>query len=210
MTGCLKFSIPTALVLVCTGAIRADVALPPVFSAGMVLQAELAVPVFGTAADGEKVTVEFAGQKKSAVAKDGKWKIMLDPVKSGSPVEMKIIASNSLTIKNILVGEVWLASGQSNMKFPLARASDAQEEIAKADFAKVRYFVAPGGPWVAATPKTVGGFSAAAYYFAVNLHLRLQRPVGIIDSSVNGAVAQRFISRQAIEASKRILRWPTH
>ena len=203
MTGRLKFSIPAALVLVCTGAIRADVALPPIFSEGMVLQAELAVPVFGTAADGEKVTVEFAGQKKSAVAKDGKWKIALDPLKPGSPGELKIMGNNSITIKNILAGEVWLASGQSNMKFPLARASDAQKEIAKADFAEVRYFVAPGGPWVAATPKTAGGFSAAAYYFAVNLHQRLQRPVGIIDSSVSGAVAQQFISPKAIKALEK-------
>ena len=96
------------------------------------------------------------------------------------------------------------------MKFPLARASDAEKEIAKADFAEIRYFVAPGGPWVATTPKTAGGFSAAAYYFAVNLHQRLQRPVGIIDSSVSGAVAQQFISPQAIERLRRIPAWPTH
>jgi sialate O-acetylesterase len=203
MTGRLKFSIPTALVLVCTGSIRADVALPPVFSEGMVLQAELAVPIFGTAADGERVTVEFTGQKKSAVAKDGKWKIILDPLKPGRLGELKITGNNSITIKNILVGEVWLASGQSNMKFPLARASDAQREIAKASFAEVRYFVTPSGPWVAATPKTAGDFSAVAYYFAVHLHQRLQRSVGIIDSSVSGAVAQQFISPQAIEALEK-------
>jgi sialate O-acetylesterase len=214
MTARLKFSIPTALVLLCTGAVRADVALPPVFSQGMVLQAELAVPIFGTAADGEKVTVEFSGQNKSTVAKDGKWKIVLDPLKPGAapggyPLvgagrgELKIAGKNSITIKNVLVGEVWLASGQSNMKFPLARAADAEKEIAKADFAEVRYFVAPSGPWVATTPKTAGGFSAAAYYFAVNLHQRLRRPVGIIDSSVSGAVAQQFISPQAIRALEK-------
>ena len=203
MTGRMKFSIPATLVLLWAAPLCADVALPPVFSKGMVLQAEKPMPVFGTAADGEKVTVDFAGQSKTAVAKDGKWKIELDPLKPGAAGELKITGNKTIAIKDVLVGEVWLASGQSNMRMPLDRTTDAKKEVAKANYPEIRYFFAPRGPWVAVTPKTAGNLSAAAYYFAVDLHTHLKRPVGIIDSSVNGAVAQQFISPQAIEAVKQ-------
>ena len=186
------------LVVLAASPLAADVTLPPVFSKNMVLQADMSVPVFGTAADGEEVTVELAGQKRTATARGGKWRVVLDPLKPGGPTELKVAGKNSLAISGVLVGEVWHVSGQSNMKFPLSKATDAVAEIAKADFPEIRYFVAPSGPWVPVTPQTAGPLSAVAYFFAVDLHTRLRRPVGIIDSSVSGAVGQQFISRQAL------------
>jgi sialate O-acetylesterase len=194
------------LVILAASPLTADAVLPPVFSKNMVLQADAAVPVIGTAADGEEVTVELAGQKKTATAQGGKWRVVLDPLKPGGPMELKVTGKNSIAIQGVLVGEVWHVSGQSNMKFPLSRATDAAGEIAQADFPEIRYFVAPSGPWVPVTPKTAGPFSAVAYFFAVDLHARLRRPVGIIDSSVNGAVGQQFISRQALVQDPELTR----
>lgn len=194
----LTFMLAAGFALVLIQPLAAEVALPPVISDNMVMQGEIPVPVWGTAADGETVTVEVASQKKTVNPEGGKWKVVLDPLKFGEKLEMKISAKNSITIRNILVGEVWHASGQSNMKYPLAKATDGPEVIARTDIPEFRYFIAPRGPWVAATPKTAGTFSAAAYYFAVDLHEKLKRPVGIIDTAVSGACGQQFISPEAL------------
>src|SRR4051794_14644169 len=105
--------------------LRAEVVMPAVFSDHMVLQAGMAAPVFGKASPGEQVAVELNGQRKTATAdREGKWLVRLDPIKAGGPFELKITGANTLTIRDVLVGEVWLASGQSNMRFPLNKASD--------------------------------------------------------------------------------------
>src|SRR5512137_505608 len=131
-------------------AAQAEVALPAVFSDHMVLQADMATPVFGTAAADERVSVEINGQKKTGTAgKDGKWLVKLDPMKPGGPFELKV---NARVFKDVLVGEVWLASGQSNMRFLLSRAADAQAEMAKADFPQIRYCLGTG-PWTVCSPK---------------------------------------------------------
>ncbi len=184
--------------------VSAEVALPPIFSDNMLLQCELPVPIFGTATDDDLVTVELAGQKKMARPEGGKWQVVLDPLKAGDKLELKVSGKNLITVRNVLVGEVWVASGQSNMKYPLAKAADGPATIAKTDIPEIRYFIAPRGPWVAATPKTAGTFSAAAYYFAVDLHDRLRRPVGIIDSSVSGACGQQFISPRALKSDPEL------
>ena len=112
---------------------HADVKLPSVFSDHMVLQAELAAPVFGTADPGEEVTVEFNGQKKSAIAgKDGRWLVRLEPLKVGGPFEMKIAGKNTLLLKDVLVGEVWAAAGQSNMRYSLGQATNGKDDAAGA------------------------------------------------------------------------------
>jgi sialate O-acetylesterase len=176
----------------------ADVALPDVISDHMVLQADMAVPIFGTAAPGEQVTVECNGQKKTATAnKDGKWLVKLDPLKPGGPFELKITGKNALTVKDVLAGEVWLASGQSNMRFPLSAATDGKETIAAAGNPQIRY-QRGAGKWVEPSPKTAGNFSAVAYHFAVDLQQQRKVPVGIIENSVSGAVAQQFMSPAAL------------
>lgn len=190
--------------IVAANPLLADVVLAPVFSRNMILQAEMPVPVYGTAVDGEEVIVVLAGQKKTATAAGGQWRIVLDPLKAGGPLELKVTGKNSITVAGVLIGEVWHASGQSNMKFPLAMTTNAAAEIARADYPEVRFFVAPSGPWVSVTPRTAGPLSAVAYFFAADLHARRKRPVGIIDTSVSGAVGQQFLSPQALEKDQEL------
>jgi sialate O-acetylesterase len=182
----------------------ADVALPEVISDHMVLQAEMAAPIFGTAAPGESVTVEFNGRKKTATAdKDGKWLVKFDPLKPGGPFELKVSGKNALTVKDVLVGEVWLASGQSNMRFPLSNATGGKEAIAASANPRIRYHRG-AGKWLECGPQTAGGFSAVAYHFAVDLEQQRKVPVGIIENAVNGAVGQAFISPAALETDKEL------
>jgi sialate O-acetylesterase len=187
-----------------TSAARADVKLPPVFSDHMVLQADLAAPVFGTAAPDEAVTVEFAGQKKTATAgKDGKWLVKLDPVKAGGPFELKVAGTNSLAVKDVLVGEVWIAGGQSNMRFQLSKATNGKEDAAKAYYPNLR-FMNPGGKWEVCIPSAAPGFSAVAFHFAVALAQERKVAVGIIDNSVNGELGQNFMSQEAFKSDTEL------
>src|ERR1019366_614276 len=133
-------------------AVRADVKLPPVFSDHMVLQADFNVPVFGSAELGEQITVEFNGQKKTATTgKDGKWLARLDPLKAGGPFELKIAGKNTLVLKDVLVGEVWVAAGQSNMRFSLANATNGKDDASSANHPNLR-FLRVGGKWQTCTP----------------------------------------------------------
>jgi len=115
-----RFCVLTALTF--AFAAHAEVKLHGLFSDNMVLQRDAAVPVWGWADDGEKVTVEFRNQKVSTTAKDGKWMVKLKKLKAGGPDELRVNGKNAITLKNVLVGEVWIASGQSNMEWPM-RAS---------------------------------------------------------------------------------------
>jgi sialate O-acetylesterase len=187
--------------LVITCALRAEVTLPSVFSDHMVLQADMAAPIFGTAGANEQIAVEINDQKKTATAgADGKWQVKLDPMKAGGPFELKV---GNKTIKDVLVGEVWLASGQSNMRFPFNKVTDAQAEIAKADFPKIRYLLVPG-KWVVCSPKTCANFSGVAYFFAADLHSHLKVPVGIVENAVSGACAQQFTSKEVFDADPEL------
>ena len=126
--------------------------------------------------------------------------LKLDP--QVPPIVLTVSAGNVLTVRNVLIGEVWHASGQSNMHFPLSSAASAADDLPKADYPGIRYFQvdpwhADSGSWVVCSPKSAGNFSAVAYYFAAALHEHLKRPVGILDSSVSGAVVQTFLSPEA-------------
>jgi sialate O-acetylesterase len=194
------------LCVVLPAGVRADVTLPHVFSDGLVLQADLPAPVFGAADPGERVTVEFNGQKKSiTVGADGKWLVRLDPVKASGPFDMTITGTNARTIKDVLVGEVWIAGGQSNMRFPLAKATTGKEDAARADHPQLR-FLRVGGKWQTCSPRTAPGFSAVAYHFAVALAQARKVPVGIIDNSINGELAQNFMSPEAFQADAELAR----
>jgi len=200
-----RICIVVAVALAWVGQVQADVALPSVFSDHMVLQAGLATPIFGTAAPGEQITVEFNSQKKTCTTdKDGKWLVKLDPMKAGGPFELRVKGKNALTFTDVLVGEVWLASGQSNMRFPLSKATDAQVEMARADFPQIRYFM--GNQWVVCSPQSCSNFSATAYFFAVAIHQRLKVPVGIIENAVSGAVAQTFVRKAVFDADPELLK----
>ena len=125
---------------------RAEVRLPAVIGDNMVLQQGKRLPIWGWAAPGETVTVTIAGQTKKAVANaQGQWRVKLEPLKTGEPLEMKIQGKNALTLKNILVGEVWVCSGQSNMQYPLIGVNDHEREIAQANYPQMRLFSVPAG-----------------------------------------------------------------
>lgn len=189
-------------------AVSANAAVKPhaLFTDGCVLQQGMPVPVWGWASEGESVTVEFQDQKVSAVAYNGKWMVILKELKDGGPFEMKISGSNSMTVKNILVGEVWLCSGQSNMAWPLQRTANAEADIASANFPKIRLFSVPNNPqnepvrdvkgnWSECTPDTAKSFSAVGYFFGRALHLARQGvPVGLINSSVGGTPSEAWTS----------------
>ena len=187
--------------------LHAEVKPNILFTDGAVLQRGQNVPVWGTANDGEKVTVEFAGQTATTTAQGGKWKVELKPLEAGGPFSMKISGDNEVTVNNLLVGEVWVASGQSNMEWTINASFQPEVEKPKAKFPQIRMITAMKaasltpldevqGKWQECSPETVGGFSAVAYYFARDLHAKLGVPVGIISTSWGGTPAQAWTSAE--------------
>jgi sialate O-acetylesterase len=206
-------TIPTlsllAIATVLIGPLHAEVKPNPLFTDGAVLQRGQPVPVWGTARDGEKVTVEIAGQEVGTTAAHGKWSVNLKPLKEGGPLTMKITGDNTVTVNNLLVGEVWVCSGQSNMEWRFSQAHNAKEEGPNADYPKIRMFTVKKkvsakplaeaeGSWVECSPQTVGGFSAVGYFFARDLYQKLGVPVGMIHTSWGGTPAQAWTSLEGL------------
>ena len=201
----LRTLLVVVLFAVGTNCVRANVSLPDVISDGMVLQQNQKVPVWGKADPGEAVTVRFAGQSKSTTAgSDGEWLVKLDPMKANAtPAGMTIAGRNKIELSNILVGEVWLVAGQSNMQRLLSETDNGEAAIAAADHPLIRLFnvsrqVAfkhappPLGQWQASSPQTVKEFSAAGYYFGVELEKELGVPIGLINASYGGSQAEAW------------------
>ncbi len=190
-------------------AVRADVRLPAVISDHMVLQQDIAAPIWGWADNGEEVTVSVAGQSKSAKAgADSKWVIKLDKLTTGGPHELIVKGKNTLKIADVLIGEVWLGSGQSNMAMTVSRSKDFEVEQAAAILPNIRMFrensaaatepqEAGSGKWEVCSPETVGSFSATAFFFGRELHKTLKLPVGLINSSVGGTPIESWTSMPA-------------
>ena len=191
---------------------HADVTVGGLFSEHMVLQRDVPLPVWGTAEPDEVVTVTVDG-RSAAVRADaqGRWQVKLDPLSAAGPHQMVISGQNTITIDDVLVGEVWICSGQSNMAFQVQRALNPEEEITAADHPRIRLFVVPRHPadepqtavnsqWQVCSPETVGSFSAVGYFFGRELHKTMDVPVGLIDSSVGGTPAEAWTPRPALEA----------
>lgn len=196
-------------------AVYGQVRLPQLVSDNMVLQRDQKVSIWGWATPGEKVSVSFHNKNLSTLTgADGKWTVNLQPMKAGGPYIMNIAGRNHLTISNILIGDVWFCSGQSNMVLPMERVKEKYpDEIANANYPQIRnFFVAtvsdvskvhndlPPGKWLEANPKDVLGFGAAAYFMAKQLYLKYHVPIGIINSSVGGTPIQAWISAEGIRA----------
>ena len=199
---------------------RADVRLASPFTAHMVLQREMPVPVWGWADAGEQVTVSFAGQKKTATAAaDSQWRVDLAPLATSAESRDFVVAGkNTLTLHDVLVGEVWLGSGQSNMDFSVSKkvkyfagVDREEQEIAAANYPLIRMFTGTsakantpqatvGGEWLVCSPETVPGFSAVGYFFARELQRELKVPVGIVTLSFGASCAQAWIRRDAMLA----------
>jgi sialate O-acetylesterase len=218
------------LALVCLGApLRADVVPAPLFTDNAVLQREKPIPVWGKAAAGEKVSVSFAGQTLSTTADaDGKWRVDLAALPANAnPSGLVIKGNNTITLANIVVGDVWIASGQSNMEWTVANTYDKAIDIpASAKFPLIRHIkitktVADSpastvsierNTWEVAGPGTTGGFSAVGYYFAKNVHELTSVPVGIIGSNWGGTPVESWIDAETYktgppEAAKVKERW---
>jgi len=192
------FAAWTAMVFF-TCAVHAAVKLPHIFGNGMVLQQGAPVPVWGWADPGESVTVEFAGQTKKTTAKaDGTWLLKLDALKaSGEPAVFKVTASNVVALNNVVIGEVWFCSGQSNMEWVMRNVDNAEQELASANYPLIRHFKAPknfkpipesdiNAMWEITTPEGIGDESAVAFFFGRRLHQALKVPIGLINCSWGG------------------------
>jgi sialate O-acetylesterase len=177
---------------------RADIRLPAVVGDHMVLQRDLPLPIWGWADPGEEVSVQLGEAKASATTDaSGKWRITLPAMKSGKSLEMTLTGKNTIKLVDILIGEVWLGSGQSNMQWSVQQSTNAPAEIAAANFPEIRLFAVPlvpsGKPandvnakWVACTPDTIKNFSAVLYFFGRELNKNLNVPIGLINTSWGG------------------------
>lgn len=209
----------TALVIGMTAAnsVQADVKLPALFSDNMVLQRSAKVPVWGKADPGEEVTVTLDGKTTTARANgEGRWSTDLNLTKSAAgPFQLIVRGKNTLTVQNVLVGEVWLASGQSNMAFPLSDAIGGPDEIAHTTNAMIRMFTATQraspillddntGSWAAMTPETSSNFSAVAYFFAKRIHGELGGPIGIVHASWGGTPSEAWTSAEALDTDPEL------
>jgi sialate O-acetylesterase len=193
-------------------AARAAVKPHALFSDNMVLQQGMEVPVWGTASPGERVTVTFGGQKASTTAKDGRWMVRLRPLKASSTASrMTIAGENTVNIGNVLVGEVWIASGQSNMQWPVRASADPDRVIAAATDTQIRLITVPRratdapqadvqASWVECSPQTVPDFSAVAYHFGRTLRAKLGVPVGLISTNYGGTLAEAWTRRGVLES----------
>jgi sialate O-acetylesterase len=202
---------------------RADVTLPALLTDNMVLQQKTTVALWGWAAPGETVTVAASWQKapaKTTADAQGNWLVRVSTTKAGGPYTLTIAGRNSITIHNVLLGEVWLCAGQSNMKFSVDKGSakwmtgikNAAEVIPQASFPTIRMFTvaervadAPqrdvAGSWVICSPETVGRFSAVAYFFGLEIHQKQGVPVGFIHSSWGGTPAESWTRREVLESN---------
>ncbi len=178
----------------------------------MVLQREKPIAIWGWAAPDEKIQVELHGQKKSTTAdKDGNWKLNLQPEAAGGPYQLLINGKNNITLDNVLIGDVWICSGQSNMEWTVRSSNHAEEEIAKSDYPFIRHFKVPntvasnpqkdinGGEWKVSNPENSGEFTAVGYFFARALYNELKIPIGLINTSWGGTHVETWTSREAFE-----------
>jgi sialate O-acetylesterase len=200
------------------GVVAADVELHPLFRDHMVLQQKVMVPVWGTGTPGEKVSVLMLGNRGEAVTDaEGRWRVMIGPFQQGGPHEMTVEAGNKITVKDVLVGEVWICSGQSNMDWPVKKCMNADEEIANSNQNMIRLFgvdwavsdkpeTTVEGTWMVCSRDSVPGFSAVGYYFARELRRKLKVPVGIIQSSLGATPCQAWTSRNALESDPELAR----
>jgi sialate O-acetylesterase len=203
-----------------SASLHAEVKPNPLFTDGAVLQRGQPVPVWGTANDGEKVTVHFENQTVTTTAAAGKWSVNLKPLKEGGPFTMKITGDNTVTINNLLVGEVWVCSGQSNMEWPFSRTHNTKEEAPKANYPQIRMFTVKKtvsvqpleeatGSWVVCSPETVNSFSGVGYFFARDLHQKLAVPVGMIHTSWGGTPAQSWTSLEGFGTDPELQEYAT-
>ncbi|HVI44342.1 MAG TPA: sialate O-acetylesterase [Chitinophaga sp.] len=206
-----KIRLTTIVLLLIINSIYANVTLPRYFSNGMVLQRNQPIYIRGWADRHEKITVQFRQQQQHVKAgADGKWMVKLKPEEAGGPFELTVKGKNTLVFQDVLIGEVWVCSGQSNMEFPVKDVINAGDEISQAQYPQIREFtvkraaeavpqedVSNSGGWQTGTPENVGGFTAVGYFFARELYNRLHVPIGLIHTSWGGTQIEPWTSGEA-------------
>lgn len=202
----INYAILALFVFAMPSFTTADVKLPSVLGAKMVLQRDIPLNIWGWANPGEKVTVSIVGQTKSVTSDvKGNWKVKLDPIKAGGPFEMTVTGKNKIILSDILIGDVWICSGQSNMEMRVCHIKNAVNEVADAYHPNIRLFnikndiaTEPSqdckGEWDVCRPSTIGLFSAVGYFFGRELNNQLDIPIGLINSSWGGTVAEAWMS----------------
>lgn len=203
------------LTLFLISTLEAQVKLPTLISDNMVLQRDQPVRIWGWASANEKITVRFNNKNFQATADaNGNWQVMLPATKAGGPYSIDITASNQIHLQDILFGDVWFCSGQSNMVLNMERVKEKYpDEIAAADYPQIRNFFVPTsadvvvlhadlppGKWQGTSPTTVYNFGAAAYFFAKQLYNQYHIPIGIINSSVGGTPIEAWISKEGLQS----------
>jgi len=191
-----------------------NISLPEIFADNMVLQQHSEVTLWGWAKAGETVVVKAGwldAEVSARVGSQGTWKIILKTPGAGGPYNIHFRGYNELTLKNVLIGEVWLCSGQSNMEWTaMMGINNAEEEVRNADYPEIRFFTVYHatssypqdhctGEWTACTPETMRNFSAIAYFFARKLHKELGVPVGMINTSWGGTPAEAWMPEELIQ-----------
>ncbi len=198
----------------------ADVKPNSLFSDNAVLQQGMPVPVWGTARDGEKVTVQLGDQKASTTAIGGKWRVTLNALKAGGPFTLTMKGDNTVEAKNVLVGEVWICSGQSNMQMTVRSSADAQQNIDGSADPQLRLVTIPRqgtdeplsdvrANWSDCTPQSVPDFSAVAYFFGRELRKDRKVPVGLISTNYGGTPAEAWTSKSALSALPELAYYTT-
>lgn len=209
--------IGVSAMLFLAGVVHGGPTVPALFSDHMVLQRGTHVPVWGKADAGEKVVVALGAAGESAVQgqatadASGNWRVVLDTSRApAQPTELTVSGTATIKISDVLVGQVWLCSGQSNMAWVVRDSANAAAEAKAADFPQIRQFAVPNkaaynpttelrGQWVVASPQTVPGFTAAGYFFGREVHQQLNTPVGLIHSSVGGTAAEMWASDESLK-----------
>lgn len=196
----------------------ADVTLPSLLADHMVVQRGLPVHLWGMADPHEDIAVTFRGETKSTAADElGRWSLYLSPGEAGGPFQMSVKGTNTIILNDVLVGDVWVASGQSNMEFPMKELSNANAEIAAAHYPKIRIFRVehrpsdfprsdvPAKTWALCTPASVANSSAVAYYFARDLYQKMNVPIGLIESFWGGTPAESWTSLHSLAADASLM-----
>ncbi|MHB1674916.1 MAG: sialate O-acetylesterase family protein [Acidobacteriaceae bacterium] len=224
-TGLKTARLVALAILVCSIPLaRAEVRLPSIFADHMVVQRDLPVHVWGMATPNETVSVTFRGETQNAATDDlGRWSVYLKPGKAGGPFSMEIHGANAITLQDVLVGDVWIASGQSNMEFPMAEGmnrgvNNEISEIAAANYPQIRLLdiepkssdypltdAAIRHAWSVCTPASVAQFSAVGYFFARDLQQHQPVPIGVIDDTWGGTVAEAWTSLDALSANASLM-----
>jgi len=202
--------------LMVSGLIRisAEVTLNEIFSDHMVLQRGVPVKIYGMAKNGEKITVEIAGKKASATAQDERWEVRLEALSAGGPHKLIVKGKNTIRVNDVLIGDVWICGGQSNMAFTLARSRHGEDETKKAKYEKIRLVSIPRNTepdkkpelegWQVCSPETAKNFSAVGYYFGVNIHKNHKVPVGLISCNYGGSSAETWMPRDRLAAHESL------